>query len=577
MKESNEKRYQWAAPGDLNAFFALFLDNIVNLVILATILNKVFGMPADFIFNRMIPGTALGVMFGDLVYTYLAFRLAKKTGSNTVTAMPLGLDTPSTIGLAFAVLGPAYLVLTGGGLDPNAAAMTTWHIGMGVMIWMGVVKVFAAFVGYYIQRVVPVAALLGSLGGIGLVWLAANHMVDIYKIPFVGLVSLAIIIFTLMARFPFPFRLPGAAMAVILGTLIYYIFGETGLLKATHVDYARPALSGVGFLPALPQSGAFVELFGKAAGYLPIAIPFGILTIVGGINVTEGARLAGDDYKTRDILLTEAFATIIAGICGGVSQSTPYIGHSAYKAMGARAAYTLFTGLAVGLGAMLGLVGFLVQAIPQAAVAPILVFVGFEIVALSFRVSPGRHNMAVCFAFFPAVLNYGVIQIQQVYGPLMGSIGRLQAAIAKTGDQGLIALAAGADKVLGHEWLGSFPILSAVGSPSGYVLTSMIWGAVAAFVIDRRVMAAAVTMLVAVVLTLFGFIHSVTPSGGIYFPWALKLEPGMVERSLTLPFEFAGSYALVGLLFLAMWYFGPARGGTGPMAAHEDMPAGKTY
>jgi len=73
--------------------------------------------------------------------------------------------------------------------------------------------------------------------------------------------------------------------------------------------------------------------------YLPLALPFAILTVIGGINVTESARIAGDDYRTRDILLTEAIATLIAGVCGGVSQSTPYIGHPAYKAMGGRAGY----------------------------------------------------------------------------------------------------------------------------------------------------------------------------------------------------------------------------------------------
>ena len=74
------------------------------------------------------------------------------------------------------------------------------------------------------------------------------------------------------------------------------------------------------------------------AGYLPLALPFALATVVGGIDNTESAIAAGDEYRTRDILLTEAVATIAAGCCGGVIQNTPYIGHPAYKAMGARAA-----------------------------------------------------------------------------------------------------------------------------------------------------------------------------------------------------------------------------------------------
>src|SRR5207244_7256306 len=105
-----------------------------------------------------------------------------------------------------------------------------------------------------------------------------------------------------------------------------------------------------------------------ALKYLPIAIPFGLLTVVGGINTTESARVAGDDYKTRDILLTEAVATLLAGLCGGVAQSTPYIGQPAYKRMGSRAGYTLLTGLFIGLAGVLGHVGFIVELIPRASV-----------------------------------------------------------------------------------------------------------------------------------------------------------------------------------------------------------------
>ena len=110
--------------------------------------------------------------------------------------------------------------------------------------------------------------------------------------------------------------------------------------------------------------------------------------MVGGINVTESARVAGDDYNTRSILLTEAVATLVAGLCGGVAQSTPYIGQPAYKRMGARAGYTLLTGLFIGLGGMLGYVSFFVELIPRAVLAPILIFVALDIVAESFRGLP---------------------------------------------------------------------------------------------------------------------------------------------------------------------------------------------
>src|ERR1700748_1631701 len=58
----------WAAAGDINAFFGLMLDNVVNLAVLAGILVAGFGFPVTLVYTRMFPGTALGVLFGDVVY-----------------------------------------------------------------------------------------------------------------------------------------------------------------------------------------------------------------------------------------------------------------------------------------------------------------------------------------------------------------------------------------------------------------------------------------------------------------------------------------------------------------------------
>ena len=100
---------RWWAPGDWSAFFGLALDNTTQLVILSSLLIGVFKFPPDLVLGRMVPGTAAGVLVGDVVYTILAVRLMRRTGRDDVTAMPLGLNAPSVFGMSFAVLGPAYL------------------------------------------------------------------------------------------------------------------------------------------------------------------------------------------------------------------------------------------------------------------------------------------------------------------------------------------------------------------------------------------------------------------------------------------------------------------------------------
>ncbi len=173
---------------------------------------------------------------------------------------------------------------------------------------------------------------------------------------------------------------------------------------------------------------AWMSALDDVLPYLPLALPFALATVVGGIDNTESASAAGDEYRTRDILLTEAIATIAAGSCGGVVQNTPYIGHPAYKAMGARSGYTLATGLVIGAGAAIGVVSLLVSLLPEAAVAPILIFIGLEITAQAFGASPPRHAPAVALSFVPAVAAVVLIQANT----LLAGVGKSAADL--TGD-----------------------------------------------------------------------------------------------------------------------------------------------
>ena len=147
----------------------------------------------------------------------------------------------------------------------------------------------------------------------------------------------------------------------------------------------------------------------EAIRYLPVAIPLALATVVGGIDCTESAAAAGDDYPTGQIIAAEGLATLVGGFFGGVIQSTPYIGHPAYKAMGARSAYTLATALFVGAAGIFGYFDWIFFFIPKAVIFPILIFVGLEITAQSFHATPVRHYPAVALACVPALAYLAVL------------------------------------------------------------------------------------------------------------------------------------------------------------------------
>ena len=471
--------------GETTAFLALFLDNVGVLIFFSAILVFTFNYPADIILTRMIPGTAVGIFAGDLIYTWLAIRLKRKTGRTDVTAMPLGVDTPSTIGIAYVVMGPAYIATND--------AQLTWHIGMATLFMIGVVKIFTSFFGGWIQRIIPTAGLLGPIAGIGLLLLGFLPIIEIFNEAIVGMVALGLIFTALLSKLQLPGKLPGILMAVLVGTGIHFALGYGGYLP----EFQTPSLSMNLSFPAF--SIDFIKTLPQSIQYLPIAIPFGIMTIIGGINNTESARLAGDDYHPRDILLTEAFTSLIAAFFGGVAQTTPYIGHPAYKKMGATWWYTLLAGLLIGVGSAVGLLSVFVSLIPRAVIAPIFIFIGFEIIHQAYKDSPPSHSPAVSLSFLPVVASLVLIILSQFLG-----------ALSVTPDKLPVRLQ------LLHQTL---TMLS-----NGFILTGLLWGSMLAFLIDHKARLAALCCAVCAVLTIFGIIHSVMPSGELYLPWRFATQ-----------------------------------------------------
>ena len=341
------------------------------------------------------------------------------------------------------------------------------------------------------QRVIPTAGLLGSLAGVGLMLLGFLPLIEIFNEVVVGMVAMGIIFAVLIGRMRIPGRIPGVLVAILLGTIIHFAMGYGGYLP----DFKAPSFVLALCMPVF--SIDFLKALPRIIQNLPIAIPFGILTIIGGINNTESARLAGDEYRTRDILLTEAFTSLIAAFFGGVAQTTPYIGHPAYKKMGATHWYTLLTGLCIGIGSLMGLLSLIVGLIPRAVLAPIFIFIGFEIVHQAYKESPEAHSPAVSLSFMPVIANLVIIILAQFLG-----------AMAITPDKLPLRL-----QIL-HQTL---TVLS-----NGFIVTGLLWGSMLAFMIDRKPQFAAICTFACAFFTLFGVIHSVLPTGEVYLPWTIE-------------------------------------------------------
>ena len=507
-------------PGDVNGFLGLVVDNLSVLGLLAAVLITGYGVPAAVVYGRMFPGTAMGVLVGDLIYTWLAVRLARRSGRSDITAMPFGLDTPSTIGMVILVLGPAFAAFRAAGLDATAAGLETWYLGMAATVTMGALKLALSFMGRTVRKLIPMAGLLGSLAGIALTLIGFFPMIDLLQLPVVGLLTLGLVLYAMLAKGAIPLRVPGVLFAVVAGTFLYYALGYFGLAG---MQFGAPTPPTLRLAFPLADAG-ILHGFGSVANYLPLIIPFALLTVVGGVNNTESARVAGDDYDVRSILLAEAAATLFAGLAGGVAQTTPYIGHPAYKEMGARSGYTLLTGLFIGLGGVLGYVSNLVEFIPLAVLTPVLVFLSLNITVQAFAAVPARHAAAVAISFFPSIARLLSIELSN---PKFISPQRF-AQLMLAPERGLPRLG----------------VIVALGN--GFIITATLWAAFVVEMTDRRLRAAAGYLAGAGVLCFFGIIHSVRADGSAYALWQLR---GVGRQIAT---QFCAAYFVLAAAFLLL-------------------------
>src|SRR5882724_8129844 len=116
-------RMKWFVRGDIDGFFGLALDNLVQLLLVDALCRFVLGFPPELVYGRVLPGAAISILDGNLFYAYQARKLAERTGRTDICALPYGINTVSLIAHVFLVMLPAKALATAAGApDPARIA-----------------------------------------------------------------------------------------------------------------------------------------------------------------------------------------------------------------------------------------------------------------------------------------------------------------------------------------------------------------------------------------------------------------------------------------------------------------------
>src|SRR5262249_18712990 len=321
--------------------------------------------------------------------------------------------------------------------------------------------------------------------------------------PIVGLTTFGIVLLVYFGKVKFRLGIPGGLVAVAVGTALAW---------TTHTGITPAPTEKIAFHAPLPVGADLIDAFrsGYLLKYLSVIVPMGVFTLVGSLQNIEAAEAAGDSYPTAPSLVANGLGTMAAALFGSCFPTTIYIGHPGWKALGARAGYSILNGVFFVIVALFGLSRAISTVMPIEAGMAIVLWIGIVITAQSFAATPRRHAPAVALGLFPAIAGWGVLILTQTLG----------AANFATNNMGL------ADSILAQPaafesaglHLGGMIALS-----QGFVLTCLIWSAASAWLIDRRFSAATKIMLIGAAVAFFGFIHAgrLPSAGGLYdIGWA---------------------------------------------------------
>ena len=480
----------WAGVGEAEALGELFFDNLATLLsvtdlILGYFLNVVtrgageaiaegYGEAIrsryqDLYYQRCIPGVAVGLLFGNFYYAYMAGRLAHKEKRDDVTAQPYGINTTGAFITLGAINLEALLSCVGGADEINGvmvgtnkyaraalggnpgeagreAAEKAFAMAVAANFITGLFEILGCVFAEPIRAILPAPAYYSLLTGVGFVFLAFKPMYEVAAEPIVCLVPLLVVVCGFFGGVKYKIGNTGLTIPIaVVAILLSVIFGWAGGCKhkreaAAMYDYGDGSpgnknLFGdggwstctgtsehdvkymydtyAGNIDAL-GGGIFSDIGYGMSSIVPFMGTVLVVAVVGfaaSLASCESASAAGDDYPMAETLIIDGIGTCLGACFGSFYGTTVYIGHPVHKALGARRGYSAINGMLYFVLLWSGLFASLYKSIPGCAASALLIFVGLLICRQAIEDNPPDYYPAIFFGLFPCLCNWAKLRI----------------------------------------------------------------------------------------------------------------------------------------------------------------------
>ena len=457
------------------------------------------GVPLSFSATHLLPGYALGFLFGSLGLAALAVQLGRREARSNVTAHVYGNNVPAIIAYTLAIMLPVYL--------QTHDEVRAWEVGAAAVVWTGIIKLAVAPFAGILRRLIPKPAAMTVFGAAMYSYLALVLLQRVFDQPLVGIVALTIVAVSVFANVPITrWRIPPFLFAWLVPLAI-------GL----GIGYVHPIWQGLSFTPLFVASlGPFRALI-AALPYLSVIVPMSIYQILQDIASVEGANAAGDNYDARLVVMWDGIGTFACGAAGSVITPVVYALHPPYKAIGARIGFAVWTPVIFSLVVMSGLAVFIAQLFPWPILAAMIAYVSVGVGLATLRRVEQKYWSAVLLGF---VIPAGAV----VSAAVNSALPALKLSAASPDVQAALN--------------SSIYWSSLQGLGSGFLFLVLVVAALITEVIDRNFGRAACWCLIAAAFSWFGLLHSAI------FRWSAK------------PMYAGGWLAAAAIVYSARWWSG---------------------
>src|SRR5437867_3239207 len=399
--------------GDLDGFFGLAVDNLIQFLLILDLCVGMCGLPAGFVVSRMLPGATVSLIVGNLFYAWQARRVARREGREDVTALPFGINTVSLFAFVLFVMAPTFQDWSSRpGVTREEAALVAWQVGLVACLLSGIIEAAGGAIAGAVRRATPRAALLATLAGIAVGFISMEFVLRTFEHPLIAFVPLGTLLVRYLGGVRLPWGLPGGFVAILAGTAIAWTLLLTGAPGA--LPLGGDLFATLGLHPPIPSVGPLFAALGSADVWarISIIVPMGLINVLGSLQSLESAEAEGDAFATGPSLAVNGLSTVAAACFGSCFPTTIYIGHPGWKRMGARSGYSVLNAVFFTMIAFTGLTGAIAKIVPIEAGMAILVWIAMIIVSQAFTATPREHAPAVVLGLLPGLAAWGWLLVE---------------------------------------------------------------------------------------------------------------------------------------------------------------------